>query len=259
MASSIPPCGVVGDGGLFVELAELGPFFAVELHAANSPPSAPWRAMSELTADHDALERRIRQVQAGLAAMAAVPRGEIELRVAASVAQLGLVARLVSPVVAVAVLSGQLLDVALAGSTRPSGVRWQPELGGAFPLSCASGVAGPEYETVDELVAALRESLVGRALAPLIERTQAIVSVSPNVLWGNVASAVNSAVTLIARRHPEQAARCSAIGAGLLTDRYLAGDSSELGATFRRNSCCLIYRLSPRSRASCCADCVLIR
>ncbi|MCW2539489.1 MAG: hypothetical protein JWN95_1214 [Frankiales bacterium] len=267
MASPIPPRALAGDARLVVELVELGPFFAVDLHAANSVPTAPWRAMSELASDGGALDRRIRQVQAGLATMAAVPRDEIELRVAASVAQLGLAARLVSPVVALAVRSGQLLDVALSGSTGSGGVRWRPELGGAFPLSVAASAAGPTYETIDELVAALGENLLSRALLPLIEGTRAVVSVSPTVLWGNVASAVNSAVTLIARRHPEQAARSVAIGNILLRLRGFPpdgaepakpGEVSQVGQGFRRRSCCLIYRLAPRSRASYCGDCVLL-
>ena len=67
-----------------------GPFFAVARHQVS--PTPPWRPMSELIDDPDALTARVHKVRSAL-----MGNGEPEIRVAASVAHLGLVARLIAP------------------------------------------------------------------------------------------------------------------------------------------------------------------
>jgi hypothetical protein len=235
---------VIGD------LATLGPFFAVQTHLPGSIPHEPWRAMNELVEDPDVLTDRVAAVRVRLAAAGGQPPDGVELRVAASVTHLGLVARLVSPALAFAVISGELLEVDL-GATR-----WQRAVGGAFPLSVQ-----PPTDTDASDPALLAGLLARRVLdgpvRDLVEAT-APLSVSRHVLWGNVASAIHGAASMIATRQPAWANRSRVI-ASLLLDQPPLRDTSVASATggFRRRSCCLIYRAAPNAARAVCGDCVL--
>ena len=84
------------------------------------------------------------------------------------------------------------------------------------------------------------------------------MAVSPRVLWGNVASAVSGAATMIAKGRPDLAAPAAAAATAMLGYPALAGTyAGSPGAAFRRRNCCLSYRLSPPGAASYCGDCVL--
>lgn len=233
-------------------LDALGPFFAVHTHAEPSELDEPWRPMSEIVDDPDVLRERVRGVRSRLAGRR--PAEDVELRVAASVTHLGLVARLVSPILAVAVRSGELLDPDLRT------IRWQPELGGAFPLSvpaAASAGTSPDvfaHRVFDGPVRQLGEA-AGR------------FSVAQRVLWGNVASAVNGAVSILEsglrdsglrdRGLRDRAATARAFSAALLERAPLQGTSTVVDGAFRRRSCCLIYRAAPGRDGPICGDCVL--
>ena len=85
------------------------------------------------------------------------------------------------------------------------------------------------------------------------------MAVSPRVLWGNVASAVNGAATMIAAARPDLAGPAAEAAAALLADPALTGTYQGRPLRgFRRRNCCLIYRLSPE-RPAYCGDCVLGR
>ena len=85
------------------------------------------------------------------------------------------------------------------------------------------------------------------------------MAVSPRVLWGNVASAVNGAATMIAAARPDLAGRAAEAAAAMLRYPPLAGTyQGHPLRGFRRRNCCLIYRLSPE-RPAYCGDCVLGR
>jgi len=101
--------------------------------------------------------------------------------------QLGLTARLLSPVLAVACTTGVVLDVQLHD------LRWQDELGGAFPLSLGINNA-PKQPTLTASCAvavAFCDFLRG-PIAELITTVGLVRPVSPMIMWGNVASAANS-------------------------------------------------------------------
>jgi hypothetical protein len=218
---------------IFAEVSALGPFFAVETHPVHAGPSAPWQPFSSLI-EGPGLRERVLATRAALAAGAA---GEVELRVAASVTQLGLAARLLSPVLAAAVLAGVDLDV------DPGRVWWQPVLGGPVPLSLPLAVGGAEP--------------LSGPIAALTAATQGICAVSPTVLWGNVASAVNGATTMIVAGRPELTATARAHAAGVLRRPPLNVADPRVGPGFRRTSCCLIYRVNPGRAAAVCGDCIL--
>ena len=83
------------------------------------------------------------------------------------------------------------------------------------------------------------------------------MSVSPIVLQGNVASAVNAAAAMIAAARPGLATRAAAVRRAMLSAPELAGTWTSSPAGFRRRSCCLIYRAAPAATAAVCGDCVL--
>ena len=208
------------------DLARFGRFFAIGTHGE---VSNPWRPMVELVDDPKVLEARVNRVEGALSASGGGVA--VDGRVAASVAHLGLVARLVAPMIGAAVLgrpvSWSLRDLA-----------WQDQLGGPYPLSIAAAPIGgtSAHETLTEAFLGCR--------------------VSPKVLWGNVGSAINSAALQIARTRPEFARAAQSAADEKLADSRIDGGVLRSGPGFRRTSCCLIYRLSDRS--SCCGDCVLL-
>ena len=251
-------------------VAALGPFFAFGTHPGDGRPDGPWRPMAELVEDPAVLRHRAEAVRGYLAAGSGRPPEALELRVGASVAQLGLVARLVSPAVGFAALYGGVLAVPLGE------LRWQPVLGGGFPLSL------PEAALTAALTAALEQpeagpgavadrlgvELLDGPVRALVEAAAGL-SVSRRVLWGNVASAVNGAAAALAAGAPGPVAVRARTLAGLLqrqpalrgaSDPSGPGTGGGRGGGFRRRSCCLIYRAAPPGAGGAlplCGDCVL--
>jgi hypothetical protein len=225
-----------------VNLADLGPFFAVHTHVVGAAPTAPWRRMSELVDNRDMLRDRVFAIRGYLAAGGGQPPDAVPLRVAASVTQLGMTARLVSPAIGAALLTGRVPDMAL------SGVWWQPEPGGTFPLS----VPEPGDPPAD-----LVTDVLDGPIALLVEATRRF-SVSERILWGNVASSVNGAATMIATTRPDLARQADELVAALLDRPPLRHTATRADGRFRRRSCCLIYQAAPGpTRGAVCGDCVL--
>src|SRR6516162_7515982 len=110
------------------DLAALGPYFEVDVHHPGAPPRPPWQPLGDLVSSPGALAVRIGEVRERLAAAAGCPPAGVEFRVAASIAQLGLCARLLSPALGAAAV-GRTLPVDIAQA------RWVPALGGPFRLS----------------------------------------------------------------------------------------------------------------------------
>jgi hypothetical protein len=240
---------------LLADLAALGPYFAVDVHRPAAPPRPPWRPLGELVSSPDALAGRIGEVRERLAAAAGCPPGGVEFRVAASIAQLGLCARLLSPALGAAA-AGRALPVDIAQA------RWVPSLGGPFRLSLPDTVveasAARDSAARNSAAAGLAapSGLLAGPIAQIVRAVQAM-AVSPQVLWGNVASAVNGAATMIAAARPDLASPAAGAAATLLGQPVLAGTYQGRPLTgFRRRNCCLIYRLSPTAPAYC-GDCVL--
>jgi hypothetical protein len=235
---------------LLADLAALGPYFAVDVHSAAAPPHPPWQPLGELIGSPDALAARIGEVRERLAAAAGWPPASVEFRVAASIAQLGLCARLLSPALGAAA-AGRALTVDIAQA------RWIPALGGPFWLSLPdTAVAASAVANNAAAGPAATAGLLAGPITQIVRAVQAM-AVSPQVLWGNVASAVNGAATMIAAARPDLAAPATGAAAALLGRPVLAGTYQGRPLTsFRRRNCCLIYRLSPAAPAYC-GDCVL--
>ncbi|WP_370065532.1 (2Fe-2S)-binding protein [Mycobacterium sp. MAA66] len=210
------------------ELASFGPFFAI----AAQDDSRLWQPMTALVDDPAVLGARVDRVREALAAGGGCDPQQIDLRVAASVAHLGLVARLLAPMIGMAAL-GRSRTWSL------NDLSWQDELGGPFPLSVAT------------------EHIVGVPAVEAITEACERFNVSRKVLWGNVGSAANSAAQQVTRARPELSEAARAAADDILADPRVDGGALRSGPNFRRLSCCLIYQLAG-DRAACCGDCVLV-
>jgi hypothetical protein len=233
------------------QVAALGPFFAFEEHPAGTAPTLPWHRMSELLSEPAVLLGRVTETQAYLAAAGGQSPDAIEARVAASVTHLGLMARLISPALALAILGAGVPSLVLGQ------LRWQPVLGGAFPLSLPDTSLGSENgpkELADRLSTELFEGPI-----PAINEATRPFAVSEHILWGNVASAVNGAATAITNAAPHLAERAAQLATLLLAAPALRDTHTTFPETgrFRRRSCCLIYRAAPDHAGPLCGDCAL--
>lgn len=179
-----------------------------------------------------------------LAGAGGVPEGA-EPRVAVSIAQLGYVARLWSPVVGAALLTGIVPDL--------SGLR----IAAARPARLGIGEPGG-WRAGD--LAGLAElsyrSVVVAHLEPLAQTLNG--RVASGLFWGNAASGLAGALGVLAAARPDLREPARALAGALLSAGRLAG-TGDLGATaaglgFRRRSCCLYYRLPG---GGLCGDCCL--
>lgn len=208
----------------------LGPYFAVE----RWDPAAPWRPFAELALDPVTLAARVEVAAAVLERTGPVPR-----RVVASVYSLGVVSRLVSPVFAAAVLEG---DVPVLGLDT---VGWQPVATGPMPIAYRAGI-----QRVNASAAAIVEGCLEPAVRPFLTTLGDRYRVSAQVLWGNAASAVGGASTMLKEEKAGQ------LVADLLARPPLKGFATWNGRALKRRNCCLFYRIPG---AGTCGDCVLNR
>ncbi|MEZ0094008.1 (2Fe-2S)-binding protein [Streptacidiphilus sp. EB129] len=238
--------------------ADLGPFFSTERYDPAHPPTDPWRSMQEILDDPRVLDDRVAGVRASLAAGGGLAPEAVELRVAASVTQLGLAARLASPLLAAAVLDHRVPALTLRE------LFWQPRLGGAFPLSLplplslphsAPGARARDTDVADALGAVLIDGMTAA-----LEGAVARFGVSRRIARGNTASALAGAARVLGTARRDRGARARELVDALLTCPTLDGSGHHLDdGGFRRRSCCLIYRAAPDRKGQLCGDCVLQR
>ncbi|QGN50805.1 hypothetical protein GKC29_16280 [Micromonospora sp. WMMC415] len=229
----------------------LGPFFAW------SPWSdrAGWRPLTELL-DGDVLAERVDAAATTLRTRCDLPADAVPVRVVASVTFLGLAARLVSPPLGAAVVGGAL---PLAGS---EDLWWRPPTAGPWPLAHGPLDVLPTGDLNDRSVsAALVETAAQGPVRLLLDAFRARFRLSPQVLWGNVASALAGAAGVLADAAPAHAERAGAVLAGALELPPLAGtgtlvrpDPNRVRWFLVRRNCCLYYRIPG---GGTCGDCVL--
>jgi hypothetical protein len=230
--------------------ATIGPFFNVHTHLPGMPPPAPWRRMTELIDTPDVLAARVDRIREALGTTAGRTANQIEVRVAASVAHLGLTARILSPLLALSITTGVVPAVTL------NQLYWQDELGGAFPLSISAPIEPetPPARGIAWLAAAFSEQILDGPVAAITTAVRGARPVSELILWGNVASAVVSAGTLITTQRPDFAGDIAALTVALFEQPTLHG-TGDLGPPFWRRSCCLIYRIASPAPTAICGDC----
>jgi len=95
------------------DLMALGPFFAVATHVRDESLPPPWQPMTALVEQDEPLQARVQAVRAALAHRARSRPDDIEIRVAASVTQLGLTARLLAPAIGAITLGPMPISLSL--------------------------------------------------------------------------------------------------------------------------------------------------
>jgi len=223
------------------DLRPYGPFFALRTGALDG--SCGLRPLADLALDDAALRARVAATHARLSAEDPTLRP----RVAASTVQLDLTARLVSPALGGAALRGLVPDLSADRAW------WTVSDADAAPF-CVPDLEVREVVDLDDAVQALLELVLEGSVATLVEATLGIAGVAEQILWGNVASALAGAGTVIGAARPELADRCREIVSALVARPLLAGTGSYQQRTFRRTTCCLFY-LAPGG--GLCGDCVL--
>ncbi len=232
---------------IVADLATLGSFFTVHAHLPGERPELPWLTVGELVSRPEPLRHRIASVRRAFAATTGIRADQIEARVAASVAHFGLVARLVSPTLAAISLGYQF-------TAEPAELWWQDVLGGPHPLS----IAIPAH-CLDHGRSARKAcgELVSAVIEPVTLKVAELVPMSPRVLWGNVASAVHTALLQIAANRPAAANAAQQLAEAVFSIPQLRSEQHQPGPGFRRSSCCLYYRLATGQARDICGDCVL--
>ncbi|MEI7033464.1 (2Fe-2S)-binding protein [Streptomyces pratensis] len=172
-----------------------------------------------------------------------------ERRVAASIAHLGLAARLWSIALGSAALFGRLPALA------PGALHWDPLSTAPQDLWLA------DTEELPGTAARIREEVQYGHLAPLARAFRHDGNISPRLLWGNAGSALAGAVRELvvfarAQDRPDVARRARALAAELFDDPELRTTGAPHGPAFRRRSCCLYWRAPG---GGLCGDCVFDR
>jgi hypothetical protein len=231
--------------------ARFGPFFSWE----TGSDGAAWRPWPELC-EGDVAAERVAAARQALIGMFGLADDAVPVRVVASVTFLGYASRVVSPLLGAAVAGGAL------PAPHPAEIGWRAVPGGPLPIAYAGTRARPTAEMdVPALAEALAEVAVGGLLGPLLACFRPRFALSPQVLLGNVASALAGAAGMIADQAPEHAERAAAVVARMLELPPLTGSGTlvrpEPGRARRflvRNNCCLYYRIPG---GGTCGDCVL--
>ncbi|RAY12887.1 iron reductase [Actinomadura craniellae] len=211
------------------DVAELGPFFSITVGG----PDPGWHPMAASYAAglQDLVAATARRYRTG------------ELRIAASVVQLGHAARLWSPVLACALVHGVVPDLdGLQRADEGPHLRVPAAHGRHVPAS--EPPAGELYRAV------VTEHL--EALAAGLH-----VKVAPRLLYGNAASALVEAARAILAARPDLRDPLVRLTGRLLDTGRLAGtgDVIDDDLAFRRRSCCLYYRVPDGVK---CEDCALV-
>lgn len=225
--------------GYLAELAALGGYFGLAVDTAGEGRCLPEFFTDAVIGD------QVRRTRAAIAESVGCGRGEIPLRMAASSFQLGVAARLLSPAI------GATLCLGAVPVLDHRSLRWIPADGHAPRFA----VAEPTWIPADAIRSAqlIATTVIG-VLTELGSRLQTLMALSPRVTLGNLSSAANGAVTVLAMSRPELEASGRALVRALLDIEPLAGTGTFVGGRFRRNSCCLYYQAP---QAGLCGDCVL--
>ena len=232
-----PPDGTA----LLAKTAELGEYFALA-----SPDDDEWQELPLLFEGPRLLDF-VKRTQHAIAASTRCDPDDIPARLAASSFQLGIAARLLSPAV------GAATCFARVPLLNPTSLRWQPT-SKHFPRFAATDVEWAPAATSARAADLISGSLLAEVLRPLNDRLKSLMSLSQQVMWGNVISAANGAVTVLSMSRPQYEPSGRSLVQALLETEPLTGTGRFVHGKFVRQSCCLFYQ-APRS--GLCGDCVL--
>jgi ferric iron reductase protein FhuF len=225
--------------------ARLGPYFAWQ--PWDDEPG--WRPLAELR-DADVLAERVETGRQTLMRMSGLGRDEIGEREVASITFLGLASRLLSPLLAAVALDGVL------PIPEPERMWWRPVDGGPVPIAYQGLVALEDHPATT-----LTRTAIRGLVEPILETFRDRFTLSPQVLWGNVSSALGGAAGMIADNAPGHAERAAVVVEQTLAleplrhSAELVRPDPERARWFLvRRNCCLYYRIPG---GGTCGDCVL--
>lgn len=207
--------------------ARLGGFFTLD--------TAPARRSPDRQLAHAGLAERARAVNDHYDTAA-------EPRIGASIAHLGLAARLWSPVLACALVHGIVPSM--------SAVEWSGE-GSSLRLPAPEGRRAPDLPALADAVYAEVDHVLERVESGLT------IKVAPRLLAGNSASALFGSAAQLLRVRPDLKTELTFLTRELLETGRLRDTGRIIGPgpTFRRRSCCLFYRAP---NGGTCGDCCLV-
>ncbi len=211
-------------------VAALGDFFD---QTQPAPPGA--LTLGGFARDPAAIRAAIDRTRATLGARAGLAADAIDGRAAASWVHLGLVARIVSPVLGASALLGTVPFRAEALVVHRTDA-------GRLILSAARGDGTSDVIHVVDILGELGAGF--RAASQL----------SPIVMWGSCGSAIASAVAIVTRALPGHALAGRSAADDLLARPELRPTGAYVDGAWRRTSCCLYYRIPG---GGLCGDCVL--
>jgi len=228
------------DRGLPARLAELGEYFALP-----EPTGSGWLAFPRLLEDQ-VLGELVARTRSAIAASAQCADSVISPRLAASSLHLGIAARLLSPGIGAAV-AFSALPALTTTSVRVHITDTHT------PRFAMTGVAWSEVADTTAAAGALGRSVLV-VLTELGRALHALVGLSPQVSRGNLISAANGAVTVMALTRPQLRTPGRTLIRELLEIEPLCGTGHFEGDQLIRRSCCLFYQVPG---AGLCGDCVL--
>ncbi|MCV7068167.1 (2Fe-2S)-binding protein [Mycolicibacterium farcinogenes] len=230
------------DAGKSDPIAALGEFFAL---SAADP--ATWRPIRSLCGDQAAVHEYTVRTRAATASGFGIDEADVPVKATASSVHLSITARLLSPVVGAAACLGTVPLLTL------DSLFWQPD-SSHRPVLGTAGTESVSETDPYRAAAVIAGSLIGNVLSLLNDTMQSAESLSPQVMRGNIASAANGAVTVLAQSRPDAQARGRDLIDALIATEPLRGTAEVVGQRFRRHNCCLFYQVPG---GGYCGDCVL--
>ena len=236
-ATTASPDGV----RLLLQTAEIGEYFAL-----TGADRGDWRAIPALF-DEATLIDFVERTRTAIAASARCDRDDISVRMAASSFQLGVAARLLSPPIGAASCFGAVPVI------NERSLVWQPT-SSHRPEFAGTDLDWVRVSTPERAAELIASSICDGVLRVLNDKLRDLMSLSSQVSWGNVISAANGAVTVLAMSRPERERAGRDVVRALLNTEPLRGTGEFSHGRFQRRSCCLFYQ-APGS--GLCGDCVL--
>lgn len=233
-------------------LAALGPFVGHDPLPVDGATDGS-RPCAELLRSAAWIEQLVERTRLGLALGGSVAEVDVEDRVAASTAHLGVLARLVSPAVALTALTRRVPDLGAHLWFGFDQHRLQAR------LDYAGLVDDAAWARADNDLAG---PLLRGVLLPYGELLAETTGLAPSIVLGNTASALRGAVTVLRGASPAVGSVAEQLVGDLLRGVELRGSWALVPAgpareaSWRRQSCCLFYRIPG---AGLCGDCVLTR
>ncbi|MCF6385742.1 (2Fe-2S)-binding protein [Mycobacterium sp. MBM] len=220
------------------DLARMGGYFAL-------PPAGSDAAQYPQLATTESVTRFVDATRTAIATSVRIPGDRVEARVAASSFHLGVAARLLSPMIA-----GALCHRAIPVLTADNLFFTAPDHAPVFAVADVDMRSAPDTASAAHTISAALAELFD----PLHVSLRNVAALSAHVSTGNLASAANGAVTVLAMTRPDVEPAGRALIAALLAEAPLAGAGRIEHQTFTRRSCCLFYKVPG---AGLCGDCVI--